>query len=346
MMDRKAKLVAWSIAFENTEEARRKYEQKFQEKAPARQTIHRWVQRFLKTGNINKRAPGSGRPLTASGDDSQTVVEEAINENPNTSVRDIAAESGMSKSSVHRCMKKMKLHPYKYTMVQELTSDDDDRRLQFCELIRLRVQENENFHKLIIFSDEATFHVNGSVNKYNLHYWSVENPHAKMEHFQDRHSVTIWCMLDSSGVIEYDISPETMNSVRYCHILEEKVVPFLTQRRNSTKLYQQDGAPPHYSRAAREILDNKVTNRWIGRRGPIEWPARSPDLTVCDFFLWGALRERVYRHRPRDRTHLVQRIQEEIHSFPPRMYEEAYRSFLRRINACIGANGWQFEHFV
>ena len=112
-------------------------------------------------------------------------------------------------------------------MVQELTGDDDDRRLQFCELIRLRVQGNENFHKLIIFSDEATFHVNGSMNKYNLHYWSVENPHAKMEHFQDRHSVTIWCMLDSSGVIEYDISHETMNSVRYCHILEKKVVPFV-----------------------------------------------------------------------------------------------------------------------
>ena len=66
-----------------------------------------------------------------------------------------SAESRISKSSVQRCMKKMKLHPHKYTMVQELTGDDDDRRLQFCELIRLRVQANENFHKLIIFSDEA-----------------------------------------------------------------------------------------------------------------------------------------------------------------------------------------------
>ena len=25
--------------------------------------------------------------------------------------------------------------------------------------------------------------------------------------------------------------------------------------------------------------------RWLGRRGPHEWPARSPDLTPCDFFL-------------------------------------------------------------
>ena len=32
----------------------------------------------------------------------------------------------------------------------------------------------------------------------------------------------------------------------------------------------------------------------MGRRGSHEWPARSPDLTPCDFFLWGWLKEQVY----------------------------------------------------
>ena len=82
------KLVVWSVAFENAEEARRKYENEFHEEAPPRQTIHRWVRRFLETGDINKRNPGSERPVTASGDRSQTTVEEAIRVNPHTSVRD------------------------------------------------------------------------------------------------------------------------------------------------------------------------------------------------------------------------------------------------------------------
>jgi hypothetical protein len=34
----------------------------------------------------------------------------------------------------------------------------------------------------------------------------------------------------------------------------------------------------HFSRNAREILDNQYPQRWIGRGGPHHWPARSPDL--------------------------------------------------------------------
>ena len=37
------------------------------------------------------------------------------------------------------------------------------------------------------------------------------------------------------------------------------------------------------------MLDNNRTfpGKWIGRGGPVPWPARSPDLTPLDFFLWG-----------------------------------------------------------
>ena len=31
--------------------------------------------------------------------------------------------------------------------------------------------------------------------------------------------------------------------------------------------------------------------------GEIAWPARSPDFTVPDFFLWGFLKDRVFRRR-------------------------------------------------
>ena len=71
-----------------------------------------------------------------------------------------------------------------------------------------------------------------------------------MEHFQDRHSITIWCMLDSSCVIEYDISLETMNSERYCDIVEEKVVPFFYTAQKFNQAVPTRWA--HYSRAARD----------------------------------------------------------------------------------------------
>jgi hypothetical protein len=45
----------------------------------------------------------------------------------------------------------------------------------------------------------------------------------------------------------------------------------------------QDGAPAH-----------NLENRGIGRNGPVLWPTRSTDLSPCDFFLWGHLKQIVY----------------------------------------------------
>jgi hypothetical protein len=48
--------------------------------------------------------------------------------------------------------------------------------------------------------------------------------------------------------------------------------------------FLHDGAPAHFSRNVREILDNQYPQPWIGRAGPHHWPARSPDLNPLDFF--------------------------------------------------------------
>ncbi|PNF30503.1 hypothetical protein B7P43_G10879 [Cryptotermes secundus] len=64
-------------------------------------------------------------------------------------------------------------------------------------------------------------------------------------------------------------------------------------------IFQQDGAPPHWHLMVRAFLNEKVPQRWIVRKRAQDlalcaWPARSPDLTVCDFFLWGYVKDHVY----------------------------------------------------
>jgi hypothetical protein len=58
--------------------------------------------------------------------------------------------------------------------------------------------------------------------------------------------------------------------------------------------YLHDGASAHSARGVKNWLDANLENRWIGRNGPVLWPARSPDLNPCDFFLWGHLKQIVY----------------------------------------------------
>ena len=85
-----------------------------------------------------------------------------------------------------------------------------------------------------------------------------------------------------------------MNGERYVGILQDKVLPHFSREAGERWIFQQEWAAPHYSLAARQFLDNHLNGRWVGRRGPIKWPACSPDLTPCDFWFWSHLRDQVY----------------------------------------------------
>lgn len=82
-----------------------------------------------------------------------------------------------------------------------------------------------------------------------------------------------------------------LTSVIYLDLLQTQIVPAIAAIFPGDDLpvadgvwFQQDGAPPHYGVDVRQYLSEVFPGRWIGRRGSIEWPARSPDLTPLDFF--------------------------------------------------------------
>ena len=64
--------------------------------------------------------------------------------------------------------------------------------------------------------------------------------------------------------------------------------------------------------AARDLFGNRVASRFDN----VPRPSRSPDLSVCDFFLLDNLKNKVYTTRPKALDELKQRTQDEIHSIP------------------------------
>ena len=73
----------------------------------------------------------------------------------------------------------------------------------------------------------------------------------------------------------------------------------------------------------RDWLDENFDGGWIGRRGPIRWPARSPDLTPLDFWLWGYLKEKVYAEKLQSVEELKRLITEKIAEIPAKMIAPA-----------------------
>jgi hypothetical protein len=157
----------------------------------------------------------------------------------------------------------------------------------------LKAVDNDLNHGLI--TDETNFYVCGNVNSKNCHYWATEIPrdiHQKTLHSE---KVIIWCGVASFVVIGpyfcEDVAGKavTANSARYSEMLCTFLEPELQRLgvKNQTLWSQQDGATAHTARTAMRVLNKMFPARMISRRGNIEWPARSPDLSACDFFLWG-----------------------------------------------------------
>jgi len=148
------------------------------------------------------------------------------------------------------------------------------------------------------------------------------------------------------GAFVTKIMDSTINGECYAAILNEIVVPTLTSIRYVHHFYQQDGAPAHFSRNVREILNNLLPYRWIGRHGPIAWPPRSPDLSLNDFWFLGWLREQVYKElRQTTLYKLSNRIEDSFNNIDFDMIKRSFTSFIKRCEMCVINNGGHFEQF-
>jgi len=97
-------------------------------------------------------------------------------------------------------------------------------------------------------------------------------------------------------------------SVRYVGMLRNFCEPELRRRGidPSSVWFQQDGARAHTARASMSVLREIFPQNVISRGGDVLWPARPPDLSACDYFLWGYLRSRVFISKPRTTAELKQ----------------------------------------
>jgi len=74
-----------------------------------------------------------------------------------------------------------------------------------------------------------------------------------------------------------------------------------------------------------------------------EWPARSPDLTPCDFFLWDWAKEEVYRVKPRTMEQLEARIRNVITNVPHDVLQKTVDSIPGQLRKLVDAAGPYIE---
>ena len=77
--------------------------------------------------------------------------------------------------------------------------------------------------------------------------------------------------------------------------------------------FQQDDVTCHTADATMHILDGRFEGMVISRRGDVNWPPRSCDLTPLDYFLLGFLKSQVYANKPQSTDALKVNITKAIY---------------------------------
>lgn len=276
-----------------------------------------------------------------------------VEEEPSISTRQVERELAVPKTIVNDILQEQLLHPYHVQPVQELLPIDPTQRLLFCQFIRNSRIHYLNFGEKISFTDEASFTRSGVVNLHNEHVYADENPHAiKVNHHQHQFKINVWAGIIDRYLIGPVVLPHRLNGNIHLNFLQNTLPLLLEDLPISTRQglwYMHDGAPPHFSVDVREYLHEQYPNRWIGRGddAPVQWPPRSPDLNMCDFFLWGALKTEIYKTPVNTREELWQRILNASNNINnPETLGRVQFHFLRSIDKCIQQNGGHFAHLL
>jgi hypothetical protein len=138
--------------------------------------------------------------------------------------------------------------------------------------------------QLLFITDEAYFHLTGYVNSQNARFWSDENPHAVLHIPLHDIKIGVWCAVSARRIIGPIFYHEIVNSDWYVRNILKPCFEQLTDDGRQCGYFQQDNATAHTARnsvsALQEVFDDRIISTRL-------WPPRSPDLSVCDFYLWG-----------------------------------------------------------
>lgn len=144
----------------------------------------------------------------------------------------------------------------------------------------------------ILFTDKATFTWDAINSSSNCHLWLVENAQGTVKtHFQIKFFANHWYV--DGYLIGTFIFENRLTRDEYLSLLQKWLLGLLEDV--SLKNFSAWWSSCTFQSSDQATLEcNISTGRWIGRRGPIIWPARLPNITVLDFWWLDGYKNEIY----------------------------------------------------
>uniref|UniRef100_A0A0N5B7H1 HTH_48 domain-containing protein n=1 Tax=Strongyloides papillosus TaxID=174720 RepID=A0A0N5B7H1_STREA len=317
----------------NAAKTTQKINETFGENLVNTSTVQRWFKKF-KEGNENLENEERGRPEPVIDNEE---LRKAIEANPRKTVRALAEDLNVSKSTISLHLKEIeKAKNLDKHVPHELNDYQKMRRYEVCSSLVLR-NNNDPFLERIIIFDEKLITYN---NRKRTGQWLDSNEAGKRKLFPEKIMVTVWWSIE--GVIHYELMEpgETITSESYCQQLEEmhqnlsKKRPLLINSKGPILLY--DNRKPYISLMTLQKLNQ------LGYE-TLPHPAYSPDLFPTDFYFFKHLDNFLTENTLRKDGEIKIAIKDFIESRNPDFFANGINKLESRWQQFVHSNGSYFE---
>jgi histone-lysine N-methyltransferase SETMAR len=200
--------------------------------------VYQWVEKFQEGRTSIADEYRLGRPCTVVSDANFAYVDILIGENRRISLDSVATMLNISVGSTHGIIRETLRHRYLRSrwVPRQLTDEHKLKRVPSCRAFLTRYHaEGEEFLSCIVTGDETWVHYYEPESKRQSMEWRHASSPAKEKFksapYAGKVMVTLFWDMNGPVLEYYQEKGETVNSIRYSAVLEEKLKPAYRSRR-------------------------------------------------------------------------------------------------------------------
>ncbi|UYV75628.1 hypothetical protein LAZ67_13000795 [Cordylochernes scorpioides] len=272
----------------------------------SRRRVFEWYKRFKEGREETADNERSGRPSTSTTPKKVDKVLELVREDRRITVREFAEEAGISFGSTQSIMKDiLGVRRLNAILVpKDLTFDQKNARKE-TEILVFRVvrilslnleatTDDPELLKRVITGDETWIYGFDSETTQQASEWRFKNEPRpkKVRKAPSKVKVMLTVFFDYQGIVHHEFQQQgsTITADSYLGVLRRLRKAIRQKRpelwRSKSWILHHDNAPAHTALKISKFLQDHSTSVF-------PQPAYSPDLTPCDFFLFGKLKKKL-----------------------------------------------------
>lgn len=319
----------------------RRMQDVYGEQCPSKTTVVEWCRKFSNGRQSTADLLRPGAPRHAKSDANVAAVRAAVVENRRVRVRELADRFDISVGTIHAV-----IHEAGYRKVcaqwipRQLTEEHKANRmgLSLQHLQRYREEGDSFLHRIVAGDESWCHHYEPSSKRDSMQWKHPSSPrHQKFKTQSSAGKIMLTCFFDHRGplLLEFKDPHVNINAVRYSETLTRLRTAIKNKRPGMLTegvILLHDNARPH---TANIITSQIARMRWE----VLEHPPYSPDLSPCDFHVFGPLKKALKGQRFQSDAEVQQAVLTWFRQQPEEWYATGIQRLVKQWDTCLCSNG-------